>query len=128
MNGARFFHGAETSPDSAVITLRSKSSLNRSKNHNILVFVCSNLNLISCEKIYDLVCHVVMFLKSSLLRIIRGLGTEIVVQIASGDHHSLALTKGGQVFAWGDYTFGQLGFGKLPVDKVNTPQVLCLNV
>jgi alpha-tubulin suppressor-like RCC1 family protein len=46
-----------------------------------------------------------------------------VVQISSGDRHSMALTKGGQVFAWGDHTFGQLGFGKLPVDKVYTPQV-----
>ncbi len=46
-----------------------------------------------------------------------------MVQISSGDRHSMALTKGGQVFAWGDHTFGQLGFGKLPVDKVYTPQV-----
>ena len=61
-------------------------------------------------------------------RIIRGLGTEIVAQIASGEHHSVALTKGGQVFAWGDNTFGQLGLGKLPNDKINTPQVLLFSV
>ena len=54
---------------------------------------------------------------------IRGLGTETVCQITSGDRHSVALTKGGQLFAWGDNSSGQLGLGKLTDDKVTTPQV-----
>lgn len=37
----------------------------------------------------------------------------IVGQIAAGNHHSLALTAGGDaLFAWGRADYGQLGFGK----------------
>jgi alpha-tubulin suppressor-like RCC1 family protein len=43
-------------------------------------------------------CHEVTTLKGSK-----------VTQIASGDYHSLALTKDGRLFAWGDNSFGQLG-------------------
>jgi hypothetical protein len=58
---------------------------------------------------------------------IRGLGAETVAQISSGDRHSVALTKGGQLFAWGDNSFGQLGVGRAAGDKVVAPQVnLCL--
>jgi alpha-tubulin suppressor-like RCC1 family protein len=36
-----------------------------------------------------------------------------VGQIAAGQHHSLALTAGGDaLFAWGRADYGQLGFGK----------------
>ena len=56
-------------------------------------------------------------------RLIRGLGTLTVAQVASGDRHSLALTKGGQLFSWGDNSFGQLGVGKIASDKTPTPQV-----
>ncbi|KAL7877120.1 hypothetical protein SRHO_G00037630 [Serrasalmus rhombeus] len=35
-----------------------------------------------------------------------------VVQIACGNFHSLALTKGGEVYAWGQNSYGQLGLGK----------------
>jgi E3 ubiquitin-protein ligase HERC4 len=55
---------------------------------------------------------------------IRGLGTEIVVQIAAGDRHSMALTKAGQLFVWGDNQFGQLGIGKVNGNKADTPQVI----
>ncbi len=54
---------------------------------------------------------------------IRGLGAETVAQISSGDRHSVALTKGGQLFAWGDNSFGQLGVGRAAGDKVVAPQV-----
>ncbi|KAJ5644684.1 hypothetical protein N7507_010695 [Penicillium longicatenatum] len=43
-------------------------------------------------------CHEVTTLKGSK-----------ITQIASGDYHSLALTKEGRLFAWGDNSFGQLG-------------------
>ncbi|KAJ3590150.1 hypothetical protein NHX12_008104 [Muraenolepis orangiensis] len=36
-----------------------------------------------------------------------------VVQVACGNSHSLALTKGGDVFSWGSNSHGQLGVGKL---------------
>ncbi|XP_063075951.1 probable E3 ubiquitin-protein ligase HERC4 [Engraulis encrasicolus] len=35
-----------------------------------------------------------------------------VIQVACGDHHSLALTKDGQLFTWGQNSNGQLGLGK----------------
>ncbi|XP_062852316.1 probable E3 ubiquitin-protein ligase HERC6 [Trichomycterus rosablanca] len=35
-----------------------------------------------------------------------------VVQVACGNCHSLALTKGGEVFSWGQNNYGQLGLGK----------------
>ncbi|XP_056138852.1 probable E3 ubiquitin-protein ligase HERC6 [Lampris incognitus] len=35
-----------------------------------------------------------------------------VVQVACGDSHSLALTRGGDVFSWGSNSHGQLGLGK----------------
>lgn len=34
-------------------------------------------------------------------------------QIACGLHHSLALSAGGHLFAWGDNTYGQVGAGCL---------------
>ncbi|KAG9275616.1 putative E3 ubiquitin-protein ligase HERC6 [Astyanax mexicanus] len=42
-----------------------------------------------------------------------------VVQIACGNIHSLALTKGGEVFSWGQNSYGQLGLGKsVPLQPV----------
>lgn len=35
----------------------------------------------------------------------------VVIQIAAGDNHSMALTKGGNVFTWGQNNHGQLGSG-----------------
>ncbi|KAI4815496.1 hypothetical protein KUCAC02_005638 [Chaenocephalus aceratus] len=35
-----------------------------------------------------------------------------VIQVACGNSHSLALTKGGDVFSWGSNSHGQLGLGK----------------
>ena len=58
-----------------------------------------------------------------LFRMIRGLGTVVVAQIGCGDRHSLALTKAGQLFAWGDNSFGQLGIGKATGNQAATPKV-----
>ncbi|KAG7459028.1 hypothetical protein MATL_G00226850 [Megalops atlanticus] len=35
-----------------------------------------------------------------------------ITQVACGNFHSMALTKGGDVFAWGQNAYGQLGLGK----------------
>lgn len=43
-------------------------------------------------------CHEITALKGSK-----------IIQIATGDYHSLALSKDGEVFAFGDNSFGQLG-------------------
>ncbi|XP_042638346.1 E3 ISG15--protein ligase HERC5 [Orycteropus afer afer] len=47
----------------------------------------------------------------------------IIIQIACGDHHSLALSKGGELFAWGQNLHGQLGVGRI-VGSTSTPQIV----
>ncbi|XP_006867837.1 PREDICTED: E3 ISG15--protein ligase HERC5 [Chrysochloris asiatica] len=46
-----------------------------------------------------------------------------IIQIACGDHHSLALSKGGELFAWGQNLHGQLGVGRI-VGSTSTPQIV----
>ncbi|XP_047422955.1 E3 ISG15--protein ligase HERC5 isoform X2 [Sciurus carolinensis] len=36
-----------------------------------------------------------------------------IIQITCGDYHSLALSKGGELFAWGQNLDGQLGIGRI---------------
>uniref|UniRef100_A0A8C1E276 Si:ch73-190m4.1 n=1 Tax=Cyprinus carpio carpio TaxID=630221 RepID=A0A8C1E276_CYPCA len=50
--------------------------------------------------------------KSTVYRPLKGLDNRQVIQIACGDHHSMALTKDGQLFVWGDNSHGQLGLKK----------------
>nr|XP_046244794.1 probable E3 ubiquitin-protein ligase HERC6 isoform X2 [Scatophagus argus] len=47
-----------------------------------------------------------------------------VIQVACGNSHSLALTKGGDVFSWGLNSHGQLGLGK-EVKLQYTPVLVC---
>lgn len=42
---------------------------------------------------------------------VKTLGTSVVVQIACGMKHSLALTNNGQLYSWGLNSDGQLGLG-----------------
>jgi len=42
-------------------------------------------------------------------RMVKVLGTSVVVQIACGQKHTLALTNNGEVYAWGSNSDGQLG-------------------
>ena len=44
-----------------------------------------------------------------------------MIQIACGDDHCLALTKGGQLYSWGDNQYGQLGNGPAVGKKVSVP-------
>jgi alpha-tubulin suppressor-like RCC1 family protein len=53
-------------------------------------------------------------------KIVRNVFTQVtsfgsVTAIATGSHHSLALTNDGKVYATGDNLFGQLGLG----DKID---------
>ncbi|XP_016849281.1 E3 ISG15--protein ligase HERC5 isoform X2 [Anolis carolinensis] len=45
-------------------------------------------------------------------RLLKELGNKRIVQIACGDHHSMALSEGGELFAWGQNEYGQLGVGR----------------
>lgn len=40
---------------------------------------------------------------------IEGLENQFVIQLACGDSHSMALTREGVIYAWGEATYGQLG-------------------
>ena len=63
------------------------------------------------------ICHEVTALKGSK-----------VTEIAAGDYHSLALTKDGRLFGWGDNSFGQLGVEFEPEFPFkDTPFVFALN-
>ncbi|XP_062430207.1 E3 ISG15--protein ligase HERC5-like [Rhea pennata] len=44
-------------------------------------------------------------------RLLKELGNRYIVQIACGDHHSMALSRGGELFTWGQNAHGQLGVG-----------------
>lgn len=44
-------------------------------------------------------------------RMVKTLGTNVIVQIACGTKHVLALTNNGEIYAWGSNTEGQLGLG-----------------
>ncbi|XP_067261512.1 probable E3 ubiquitin-protein ligase HERC4 isoform X2 [Chanodichthys erythropterus] len=50
--------------------------------------------------------------KSTVCRPLKGLENRQVNQITCGDQHSMALTKDGQLFVWGENSHGQLGLGK----------------
>jgi alpha-tubulin suppressor-like RCC1 family protein len=51
-----------------------------------------------------------------------------VQQIATGDHHSIVLDKLGRVFAFGDNTFGQLGFNNEGLRLiVDSPTMVAVN-
>ncbi|XP_070804591.1 E3 ISG15--protein ligase HERC5-like [Pituophis catenifer annectens] len=61
--------------------------------------------------------------KTPQIRLLKELGNKQIVQIACGDHHSLALSKGGELFAWGENEHGQLGMGKV-MGRIKEPQLV----
>ncbi|KAI9056278.1 RCC1/BLIP-II [Trametes sanguinea] len=50
-------------------------------------------------------------------------GDDPIVAVACGTHNSLAISKGGAMYAWGRDTTGQVGTGKAGVD-VRTPTIV----
>ncbi|XP_039543003.1 probable E3 ubiquitin-protein ligase HERC4 isoform X2 [Pimephales promelas] len=56
--------------------------------------------------------NVLIMDKSTVCSPLKGLENRQVIQIACGDQHSMALTRDGQLFVWGDNTHGQLGLEK----------------
>ena len=51
---------------------------------------------------------------------IDSLQNQFIVQLACGDSHSMALTKEGVIFAWGEATYGQLGLDDIKDLPKNT--------
>ncbi|XP_019534612.2 probable E3 ubiquitin-protein ligase HERC4 isoform X2 [Aedes albopictus] len=56
-------------------------------------------------------------------RMVKTIATKTVIQIASGQFHSLALTNSGELFSWGANGYGQLGLGTTS-EKVVTPTLV----
>jgi len=56
-------------------------------------------------------------------RLVEALQKVVVMDIAAGDVHSLALTGGGRVFCWGSGMDGQLGLGG--VVPLTRPKLIC---
>ncbi|XP_032079799.1 E3 ISG15--protein ligase HERC5-like [Thamnophis elegans] len=61
--------------------------------------------------------------KTTQIRLLKELGNKQIVQIACGDRHSMALSKGGELFAWGENEHGQLGMGKV-MGHIKEPQLV----
>jgi hypothetical protein len=57
--------------------------------------------------------------------LVDGFGNEKISIITCGATHSLALTKSGRVFSWGNNKFGQLGFNDC--DMYNKPRLIDLS-
>ncbi|XP_075356676.1 E3 ISG15--protein ligase HERC5-like isoform X2 [Mycteria americana] len=49
--------------------------------------------------------------RCSKTRLVKELGNQDIVQIACGDQHAMALSRGGELFTWGQNAHGQLGVG-----------------
>ncbi|XP_060103053.1 probable E3 ubiquitin-protein ligase HERC6 [Heteronotia binoei] len=58
---------------------------------------------------------------------IDGLSTCKVIQVTCGHYHSIALTKDGRVFSWGQNVYGQLGIGKEDSSHGQPQHVSALN-
>ncbi|KAM3426581.1 hypothetical protein MY4824_009909 [Beauveria thailandica] len=58
---------------------------------------------------------------------IKELSGNQITQIAAGDHHSAVLDKTGRIFAFGDNTFGQLGFASDGEPVNYTPDTIAVN-
>ncbi|KAL8206719.1 UNVERIFIED_CONTAM: hypothetical protein K2H54_021411, partial [Gekko kuhli] len=56
-------------------------------------------------------------------RLLTELGGKRIVQLACGDHHSMALSKGGELFTWGQNEYGQLGVGR-EMSSAREPQLV----
>ncbi|XP_055967110.1 probable E3 ubiquitin-protein ligase HERC6 [Sorex fumeus] len=63
---------------------------------------------------------------SDIPRLIQSLRGRKIIQVSCGDHHSLALTEGGQLFSWGSNSHGQLGLEKKDLFQAEPSPVLSL--
>ncbi|XP_034967461.1 E3 ISG15--protein ligase HERC5 isoform X2 [Zootoca vivipara] len=61
--------------------------------------------------------------RGSKPRLLKELGDKRIVQIACGDHHSLALSKGGELFAWGQNDYGQVAAGR-EINPITEPRLV----
>ncbi|XP_012527820.1 probable E3 ubiquitin-protein ligase HERC4 isoform X2 [Monomorium pharaonis] len=60
-------------------------------------------------------------------RMVKALGTNVIVQIACGVEHSIALTNDGDLYAWGSNRDGQLGLGSDACAEIKPKRITSLN-
>nr|XP_056711168.1 E3 ISG15--protein ligase HERC5-like [Euleptes europaea] len=86
------------------------------------------VNLVDCETSHLLILSSEGKLSEHGLvksepRLLKELGNKQIIQIACGDHHSMALSKGGELFSWGQNEHGQLGLGR-EISAAREPQLV----
>lgn len=59
-------------------------------------------------------------------RMVKVLGTNVIVQIACGIEHSIALTNDGELYAWGSNREGQLGLGSNTITEIKPKRISTL--
>lgn len=59
-------------------------------------------------------------------RMVKVLGTSVIVQIACGVEHSIALTNDGELYAWGSNREGQLGLGFSTITEIKPKRISSL--
>lgn len=57
---------------------------------------------------------------------VKALGTSVIVQIACGVEHSIALTNDGELYSWGSNREGQLGIGSHTVTEIKPKRIITL--
>lgn len=57
---------------------------------------------------------------------VKVLGTNVIIQIASGVEHSIALTNDGELYAWGSNREGQLGLGSHTITEIKPKKISTL--
>ncbi|XP_069711475.1 probable E3 ubiquitin-protein ligase HERC3 isoform X3 [Phaenicophaeus curvirostris] len=60
----------------------------------------------------------------SKTRLVKELGNRDIIQIACGDQHAMALSRGGELFTWGHNSRGQLGVGSQTTTLIPQPQLV----
>ncbi|XP_026059410.1 probable E3 ubiquitin-protein ligase HERC3 [Carassius auratus] len=114
MSAGRSFAGFIRDGKVSVLRLRSEDRNNgkliqlQLKNDRIRLIVCGGDGAVLLSDLGK----VLIMDKSTVCKPLKGLDNRQVIQITCGDHHSMALTKDGQVFVWGENSHGQLGLRK----------------
>ncbi|XP_048052220.1 probable E3 ubiquitin-protein ligase HERC4 isoform X2 [Megalobrama amblycephala] len=116
MSAGRSFVGFIRDRKVSVLRLRDEDynqdgklkQLQLKKNDRIRSIVCGGADAVLLAN----GGRVLIMDKSTVCRPLKGLENRQVIQIACGDQHSMALTKDGQLFVWGENSHGQLGLGK----------------
>jgi len=83
------------------------------KYNNHIYYVCpTGLNSVDCTE--------------RVPRMVKVLGTNVIVQIACGVEHSIALTNDGELYAWGSNKEGQLGLGSHTLTEIKPKRISAL--